>query len=179
MKSVKVILFCLLLIRCSPPGKIITAAKQGVNFNNIRNISLNTEQSIISAANIPPQDVFQVAEHTIASKHIQISDTSNHTMIIKVYDQHKSQNVNTTFYPEYSRAEKYTEGTINGRLQIESNKQVDFIEEWCIVSLIDKKQKIIVWEGGYVAMRDKNALPKYRHKQIVQSISYLIRKYPQ
>lgn len=86
--------------------------------------------------------------------------------------------MNTTFYPEYSRAEKYTEGTINGRLQLESNKQVDFIEEWCIVSLIDKKQKTILWEGGYVAMRDKSVMPHCRHKQIVQSVSYLIRKYP-
>lgn len=86
--------------------------------------------------------------------------------------------MNTTFYPEYSRAEKYTEGTINGRLQLESNKQVDFIKGWCIVNLIDKKQKTIVWKGGYVAMRDKNA-PKHRHKQNIQSISYLIRQYPQ
>lgn len=81
MKSVNAILFCLLLIRCSPPGKMITAAKEGVNFDSIQNISLNREQSLISAASVPDKDVFQAAEQTLASKQIQISDTSRYTII--------------------------------------------------------------------------------------------------
>jgi hypothetical protein len=168
----------MLLTSCGPPAKVRVGYDKHTNFKEYSSFFFNYEHSVIAAAKLEKNELFEAVKSSLFKKGLRYDSSGGLLITVKVFDVDKEKLVETTFYPEYARAEKHTEGYISGRLSLESRSVDEFIEEWCIISVFSKVEQKIIWEAGYVARRDYGSENKYRHKQILEAVRYVVRKYP-
>jgi hypothetical protein len=171
--------FSVIWVSCGPPAKVMTGFDEKTDFSKYQSFVFNRDSSVVAASQVLKDDVINAVKTSLLKKGLRYDDRADLVITVKVFDVDRKHKIETTFYPEYAKAEKHTEGYLTGRLSLDSHSVDEFIEEWCIVTAYSLREHKVIWEAGYVARRDYETASKFRDKQILESVAFVARKYPQ